>query len=316
MSALATDQQSTRQHTAPGGERRTRQASQRAPQRRGRARFAVPHIVLAAFIVYFALPFWWLIVASTKSQQTLFDGRTSPLWFGGGFDLFSNIGSLFSYSGGLYAHWLGNSFLYAIAGGVGATVLSVLAGYGFSMYGFRGRRLFFAVVLGSVMVPATVLVIPLFVMMSNAHLTNTVWAVILPSMLNPFAVYLMKVYTDEAIPPEMVDAARVDGAGELRIFARVALPLMRPAVVTVLLLSVVGTWNNFFLPLVMFSNPQLFPVTVGLGALQSQAQVNTGGQSLWNLVITGALISIVPLIVSFLTLQRYWQGGLSIGSVK
>jgi multiple sugar transport system permease protein len=114
----------------------------------------------------------------------------------------------------------------------------------------------------------------------------------------------------------MVDAARVDGAGELRIFARVALPLMRPAVVTVLLLSVVGTWNNFFLPLVMFSNPQLFPVTVGLGALQSQAQVNTGGQSLWNLVITGALISIVPLIVSFLTLQRYWQGGLSIGSVK
>ncbi|QNE35240.1 carbohydrate ABC transporter permease [Leifsonia shinshuensis] len=283
------------------------------PRRTGRQ--VIPHIVLAAFIVYFALPFWWLIVASTKSQQTLFDGTTSPLWFSH-FDLFENLSSLFSYSGGLYAHWLGNSFLYAIAGGVGATVLSVLAGYGFSMYGFRGRRLFFAVVLGSVMVPATVLVIPLFVLMSGAHLTNTVWAMILPSMLNPFAVYLMKVYTDEAIPLEMVDAARVDGAGEIRIFSRVALPLMRPAVVTVLLLSVVGTWNNFFLPLVMFSNPQLFPVTVGLGALQSQAQVNTGGQSLWNLVITGALISIIPLIVSFLTLQRYWQGGLSIGSVK
>ncbi|WP_349867111.1 carbohydrate ABC transporter permease [Leifsonia sp. WHRI 6310E] len=295
--------------------RNRRNSGGRAPHRRG-GRQVIPHIILAAFIVYFALPFWWLIVASTKSQQTLFDGKTSPLWFSGDFDLFSNIGALFTYSGGLYAHWLGNSFLYAIAGGVGATVLSVLAGYGFSMYGFRGRRVFFAVVLGSVMVPATVLVIPLFVMMSGAHLTNTIWAIILPSMLNPFAVYLMKVYTDEAIPPEMVDAARVDGAGEVRIFARVALPLMRPAVVTVLLLSVVGTWNNFFLPLVMFSNPQLFPVTVGLGALQSQAQVNTGGQSLWNLVITGALISIIPLIVSFLTLQRYWQGGLSIGSVK
>lgn len=287
----------------------------RTPGTRRTGRQVIPHIVLAAFIVYFALPFWWLIVASTKSQQTLFDGKTSPLWFAH-FDLFENLRSLFSYSGGLYAHWLGNSFLYAIAGGVGATVLSVLAGYGFSMYGFRGRRLFFAVVLGSVMVPATVLVIPLFVLMSGAHLTNTIWAMILPSMLNPFAVYLMKVYTDEAIPLEMVDAARVDGAGEIRIFSRVALPLMRPAVVTVLLLSVVGTWNNFFLPLVMFSNPQLFPVTVGLGALQSQAQVNTGGQSLWNLVITGALISIIPLIVSFLTLQRYWQGGLSIGSVK
>jgi multiple sugar transport system permease protein len=282
----------------------------------GRRRQVIPHIVLAAFIVYFALPFWWLIVASTKSQQSLFDGTTSPLWFASHFDLFANLQSLFNYSGGLYARWLGNSFLYALGGGIGATVISVLAGYGFAMYGFRGRRAFFAIVLGSVMVPATVLVIPLFVMMSGAHLTNTVWAMLLPSMLNPFAVYLMKVYSEESIPLEMVDAARVDGAGELRIFGRVALPLMRPAIVTVLLLSIVGTWNNFFLPLVMFSNPQLYPITVGLGALQSQAQVNTGGQALWNLVITGALISIIPLIVSFLTLQRYWQGGLSVGSVK
>ncbi|MCX7520843.1 carbohydrate ABC transporter permease [Microbacterium sp. STN6] len=284
-----------------------------APRRRA---LAIPHIILAAFIVYFALPFWWLIVASTKSQQSLFDGKTSPLWFASHFDLFANISALFNYSGGLYARWLGNSFLYAIAGGLGATVVSVLAGYGFAQYAFRGRRAFFAIVLGSVMVPATVLVIPLFVMMSAAHLTNTVWAMILPSMLNPFAVYLMKVYSDEAIPAEMIDAARVDGAGELRVFGRVALPLLRPAIVTVLLLSIVGTWNNFFLPLVMFSNPQLFPITVGLGALQSQAQVNTGGQALWNLVITGAFLSIIPLVVSFLTLQRYWQGGLSIGSVK
>lgn len=300
--------------TAPARTRRRAQPGHTRELRTGRR--LVPHLILAAFIIYFALPFWWLIVASTKSQQNLFDGSTSPLWFAGDFDLFSNIGSLFSYSGGLYLRWLGNSFLYALAGGIGATVISVLAGYGFAQYAFRGRTAFFAIVLGSVMVPATALVIPLFVLMSGAHLTNTVWAVILPSMLNPFAVYLMKVYAQDAIPSEMLDAARVDGAGEIRIFATVALPLLRPALVTVLLLSIVGTWNNFFLPLVMFSNPQLFPVTVGLGALQAQAQVNTGGQSLWNLVITGALISIIPLVVSFLTLQRYWQGGLSIGSVK
>ena len=294
---------------------RARRPASGTPGRPRRPRMVV-HLILIAFMVYFAMPFWWLIVASTKSQQSLFDGKTSPLWFATHFDLFANVSALFTYSSGIYWRWLGNSFLYALAGGVGATVLSVLAGYGFAMYGFRGRRAFFAIVLGSVMVPATVLAIPLFVMMSGAHLTNTVWAMILPSMLNPFAIYLMKVYTDDAVPPEMLDAARVDGAGELRIFARVALPLMRPAVVTVLLLGIVGTWNNFFLPLVMFSNPNLYPITVGLGALQSQAQVNTGGQSLWNLVITGALISVIPLIVSFLTLQKYWQGGLSIGSVK
>ncbi|HEY0259361.1 MAG TPA: carbohydrate ABC transporter permease [Lacisediminihabitans sp.] len=294
-------------------------ANRRTDRARGRGirggRQVVPHIVLGAFIVYFALPFWWLLVASTKSQVTLFDGKTNPLWFGH-FDFIANIESLFTYSGGIYWHWLGNSFLYAFTGGLGATVLSVFAGYGFAMYPFRGRGPFFSLLLGSVMVPVTALVIPLFVMFSSVHLTNTVWAVILPSMLNPFAVYLMRVYTQDAIPEPMVDAARMDGAGELRIFFQVSLPLLRPALVTVLLLSVVGTWNNYFLPLVMLSNTQLFPVTVGLGALQTQAGVNTGGQSLWNIVITGALISVIPLIASFLSLQKYWQGGLSLGSVK
>ncbi|MBO0985242.1 carbohydrate ABC transporter permease [Rathayibacter sp. ZW T2_19] len=292
-----------------------REDAVRARSRRG-GRQLLPHVILLAFVVYFALPFWWLVVASTKDQVGLFSGTVSPLWFGDSFEFFTNIGSLFTYSNGLYWKWLGNSFLYAFAGGLGATVLSVLAGYGFAAYAFKGRNAFFSLVLGSVMVPATALVIPLFVMFSAAQLTNTMWAVILPSMLNPFAVYLMRVYTQDAVPEEMLDAARMDGAGEITVFFRVALPLLRPALVTVLLLSVVGTWNNYFLPLVMLSNSQLFPVTVGLGTWQTQASVNTGGQSLWNLVIVGALISVIPLIVSFLTLQKYWQGGLSIGSVK
>jgi multiple sugar transport system permease protein len=274
------------------------------------------HIVLGILIIYFVIPFWWLLVASTKNATHLFDGKSSPLWFASSFDLFENIANLFNYSNGIYLQWIENSFIYALVGGLGATFFSVLAGYGFAMFPFKGRSAMFAVLLGSVMVPATALVIPLFVMFSFVHLTNTMWAVLLPSMLNPFAVYLMRVFTQESVPPEMIDAARVDGAGELRIFARVALPLLRPGVVTVLLLSIVATWNNYFLPLVMLSNQSLLPVTVGIGAIESQAQINTGGQSLWNLVIVGALVSIVPLIVAFLTLQRYWQGGLSIGSVK
>ncbi|TFC35995.1 carbohydrate ABC transporter permease [Cryobacterium sp. MDB1-18-2] len=299
--------------TSPRPEKRRSHASREASRAGGRR--VLPHLVLVGLILYFALPFWWLIVASTKDQATLFSGDTSPLWFGK-FNLIDNIQQLFTYSNGLYWHWLGNSFLYALTGGIGATVISVLAGYGFAQYRFAGRTPFFALVLGSVMVPATALVIPMFVMFSATHLTNTMWAVILPSMLNPFGVYLMRVYTQDAIPDEMIDAARMDGAGELRIFFRVALPLLRPALVTVLLLSVVGTWNNYFLPLVMFSNPNLFPVTVGLGALQTQAGVNTGGQSLWTIVIVGALVSVIPLIIAFLTLQKYWQGGLSLGSVK
>ena len=140
---------------------------------------------------------------------------------------------------------------------------------------------------------------------------------ILPSLLNPFGVYLMHGLRRDAVPDELLDAARVDGAGELRTFLQVALPLMRPAVVTVLLLSFVATWNNFFLPLAMLNDNRLFPVTVGLNLWQGLASANNGGgMSLWSLIIIGSLVSMVPLVIAFLTLQRYWQGGLAIGSLK
>jgi multiple sugar transport system permease protein len=127
----------------------------------------------------------------------------------------------------------------------------------------------------------------------------------------------MRVYAAASVSDDLLDAARIDGAGELRTFLRVALPLMRPGVVTVLLLSVVSTWNNYFLPLTMLSSSKLFPLTVGIGLWTQLASSNNGGgQSLWNLIIIGSLVSIMPLIVAFLTLQKYWQGGLSVGSLK
>ncbi|RYV50060.1 carbohydrate ABC transporter permease [Pengzhenrongella frigida] len=274
------------------------------------------HTFLVLLVLYFALPLWWLIVASTKNINGLFTGTGGPLWFDSEFDLVANVRQLFSQNGGIYWRWLGNSFLYAIVGGVGATVLSVLAGYGFAKYRFRGRNLYFAVLLGSVMVPLTALVIPTFVLLSDMGLTNTIWAVILPSLLSPFGVYLMRVYAQDAVPDELLDAARVDGAGDFKTFVSVALPLLRPAIVTVLLLSTVATWNNYFLPLAVLSDTKLLPVTVGLGQWQAQSTSGAAGSQLWNLVITGALISIIPLVVSFLSLQKYWQGGLSLGSLK
>ncbi len=283
-----------------------------APQRRALG----SHTFLVLLVLYFALPLWWLVVASTKDINGLFTGTGGPLWFDEKFSLVDNVRQLFSQNGGIYWRWLGNSFLYAFAGGIGATVLSVLAGYGFAKYRFPGRNLYFALLLGSVMVPLTALVIPTFVLLSELGLTNTVWAVILPSLLSPFGVYLMRVYAQDAVPDELLDAARVDGAGELRTFFNVALPLLRPAIVTVLLLSVVAIWNNYFLPLAVLSDTKLLPVTVGLGQWQAQSTSGAAGSQLWNLVVTGALISIIPLIVSFLALQKYWQGGLSLGSLK
>jgi len=300
----------TRASTAPA---RRSAAAGRGP----RQRVLLPHLFLGILVIYFLVPLWWLFVASTKDAQGLFGGAHGALWFDSRFTLGSNLSELVTYNDGIYLRWIGNSLLYALTGGVAATVLAVLAGYGFAKFQFAGRRVMLALLLGSVMVPLTALVIPTFVLFSNLNLTDSIWAVILPSMLSPFGVYLMQVYASDAVPDELLDAARVDGAGEIATFLRVAFPLLRPAFITVLLLSVVGTWNNYFLPLAMLANTKLFPITVGLGLWQGQASANNGGgTSLWGLIITGSLVSVIPLVIAFLCLQKYWQGGLSLGALK
>ena len=304
MTTATTGTTETTEPLAPNGYRR-------APK----PRHFGAHLVLGILLIYFLVPFFWIIINASKNASGLFGGGNA-LWFAESIDYIGNLRELFTYNGGIYLRWIGNSAFYAITGGVGATVLAVLAGYGFAKFAFKGREFTFALLLGSVMVPLTALVIPTFIMLSQFHLTNTVWAVILPSLLNPFGVYLMRVYVQDSIPDELLDAARVDGASEFRTFRSVALPLLRPAVVTVLLLSIVGTWNNFFLPLAMMTDTNLLPITVGLNGWQAKSTAGAGGEQLWNLVTTGALISIIPLVISFLCLQRYWQGGLTLGAVK
>ncbi|MEO7722111.1 MAG: carbohydrate ABC transporter permease [Pseudolysinimonas sp.] len=280
------------------------------------SRLIAPQLVLAVLVIYFLIPFWWVIVNSSKDAQALFGG-SNALWFGGNVDYLNNFVQLFTYDGGIYLTWLGNSALYAFSGGLGATLLAVLAGYGLAKYRFAGRRIGLSVLLGAVMVPTTALVIPTFILFAQVGLVNTTWSVILPTLLNPFGVYLMNVYARDSVPDELLDAARVDGASEFRTFLQVALPMMRPAIVTVLLLSVVSSWNNYFLPLAMLTDPGLYPVTVGIGQWQSIASANnSGGVSLWSVIILGSLVSVIPLIIAFLSLQRYWRGGLAIGSLK
>jgi multiple sugar transport system permease protein len=166
------------------------------------------------------------------------------------------------------------------------------------------------------MVPNTALAIPTYLLLSKVGLVNTPLAIILPSLVTPFGVYLMRVYAEQALPDDLLDAARVDGASEWRIFWSIALRLLAPGFVTVLLLSFVGTWNNFFLPLVVTNNPAYYPLTVGLANWNQLAQGFSGSRILYTLVVTGSLISVIPLMIGFLFLQRYWQGGLTFGSLR
>jgi len=269
--------------------------------------------LLALFLVYSLAPVFYLVVAATKSNNDLF--TSFGFWFAD-FAIAENIREVFSYQNGIFSTWLINSFIYSSLIAVGAALISTLAAYAFSKYEFFGKRALFAIVLGAVMIPQTALVIPLFLMLTKIGLVDTMWAVILPSWVSPFGVFLMKSYIDESVPDELIQAARVDGAGEFRIFSLIAFRLMAPGFATVVLLNFVWSWNNYFLPLVVLSSSKNLPVTVGLSNWFNTAMAASGGAILFSIVLMGALVSIVPVIILFLFMQRYWQGGLAAGAVK
>ena len=270
-------------------------------------------ILTGLILLYALVPLAWLLINASKTQASLFS--SFGLWFSGRFSLWDNIVATFQYDDGVFLRWFGNTVLYTVVGALGSTALAVLGGYGLAKFDFPGKRAVFATVIGAVAVPGTALAVPTFLMFSKIGLTNTPWSVIIPSLISPFGLYLMWTFALEAVPTELLEAARVDGASELRTFLQIALRLLAPGTVTVLLFTMVATWNNYFLPLIMLKDPDWYPLTIGLNAWNRQA-TTAGGDAVFNLVITGSLLTIIPLIVAFLLLQRYWQSGLAAGSVK
>lgn len=296
------------------GAARMRTRSPKAAEQANRPKRSLTLTVLTALMALYALvPLAWLVFSSTKTREGLSD--SFGLWFAGDFALFDNIRQVFTHQDGVFLRWFGNTLLYVVVGAGGATLLALLGGYALAKYDFPGKRAVFAIVIGAVAVPGTALAVPTFLMFSEMGITNTPWSVIIPSLISPFGLYLMWTFAAEAVPDELLEAARIDGAGHFRTFFQVALPLLAPGTVTVLLFTTVATWNNYFLPLIMIRDPQWFPLTIGLNSWNNQA-FTAGGEAVFHLVITGALLTILPLIVAFLFLQRYWQSGLSAGSVK
>nr|WP_245993515.1 carbohydrate ABC transporter permease [Xylanimonas allomyrinae] len=268
---------------------------------------------MALMALYTLVPLAWLVFSSTKTLEGL---QTSfGLWFAGDFALWDNIRLVLTHQDGVFLRWFANTLLYVVVGAGGATLLALLGGYALAKFDFPGKRAVFAIVIGAVAVPGTALAVPTFLLFSRLGFTNTPWAVIIPSLISPFALYLMWTFASEAIPTELMEAARIDGAGEFRTFFKVGLPLLAPGTVTVILITTVTTWNNFFLPLIMLRDPQWFPLTLGLNNW-NQAAFTPGGQALFHLVLTGSLLTVIPLAVTFLLLQRYWQNGLAAGAVK
>ena len=269
----------------------------------------LPTIVLLIGAIYCLVPVVWVVVASSKSPGELF----STFTFAPGTGLLQNISDLFAYGDGQYGHWALNSLLYAGVGAVLSTVVSAMAGFALAKYDFPGRNLIFYSILGGVLIPGITLAIPQYLLLSGLGMAGSYWSVLLPSIISPFGIYLCRVYAQAAVPAETIEAARIDGANEWRIFTRVAVPMMIPGMVTVFMLQFVGIWNNFLLPFIMLSDENKYPLTVGLYTLLAKG---SGEASLYSLAITGAMLSIIPLVALMLFLQRFWQLDLISGSLK
>jgi multiple sugar transport system permease protein len=300
MSSLAVRKAAPAAGTTPG-------TAQGPPLRRRIA--LVPTVTLLIGAVYTLLPVAWVVIASTKSGRELF----STFTFLPGTGFTDNIKDLDAYRDGIYWQWMGNSALYAGLGALLSTAVSAFSGYALATYRFRGRETMFNVLLAGVLMPPVILAVPQYLLLAKAGLTDSYLSVLLPQILSPYGVYLSRIYTAAAVPADVVEAGRMDGASEWRIFTRVALPMMIPGMVTVFLFQFVAVWNNFLLPYIMLSDDERFPLTLGLYTLLEQGS-NT--PALYTLVITGAFLAVLPLIGLFLVIQRFWSLDLLSGAVK
>jgi multiple sugar transport system permease protein len=266
---------------------------------------------LVMFAFYSLAPVWFLLVSATKSQDDLYS--TNGLWFAD-FNLVDNVRTLFTYNDGIFLRWMANTLFYGIAGTMGQTIICVACGYGLAMYQFRGRGLLMACIIGSFLVPGALLTIPSFLLYTDLRIVDTPWAIIVPGFFSAFSVYLAKVYAEGAIPKELIEAARIDGAGEYRIFFQIGVRLMTTGAATVFLLGFVGAWNSFFGPLVFLRSEENWTVMLGL---YSWLNVKIDSSvDLTSLVIVGSIISLIPMVALMLAMQRYWRSGVTLGSLK
>jgi multiple sugar transport system permease protein len=278
--------------------------------------------ILLTFAVFFVAPILWLILAPTKSDQALI--TSSPFSFGDFHHVALAWKHLDGFSDHVYRRWIGNTLYYSLSATAITLAVSIPAGYGLAFGRFPGRKLILSLTLVVMIMPGAALVLPIFLELNSMHLIGSVLSVILPFSFFPFGVYLAYIYYATALPPGLLDAARVDGAGELQTFLRVGLPLAKPVVALVFFFSFVADWNNFFLPYVVLADSNQYPITVGLWDLLSATpsfnpSVGGGGQSVKIFkpeLALATLLAVVPVAIVFLFSQRALVRGLVGGAVK
>jgi multiple sugar transport system permease protein len=280
---------------------------------------AITGVVLLLFTLFFVVPILWLLLAAGKSARALL--VANPFSPGTWNDLVANWNQLFGFQDGAVVGWVENSAIYALGALVITLVASIPAGYALALTEFRLRRPLLILTLVVMLIPNTALVLPIFLELNLVGLIGSPLSVILPMSFFPFGVYLAYIYFSTSIPRDLLAAARIDGCGELQVFARIALPLAAPVVALVAFFSFVQNWNNFFLPFVMLPSSDGYPVQVGLTALLSSTPAfnpsSAGSDSVQLPTLALAtIVSVLPVLIVFLFSQRFLVSGMTAGGTK
>jgi len=265
------------------------------------------HALLAAVAVAFLAPFSWMIISALQDTSQI-SAQPSMWWPTSG--RWDNFASAMTYPGFPFLRFLGNSLVYAGSVSIGTVLSCAAVGYGFACLRFPGRDLLFVITVATMMMPGIVIFIPTFVLFKHLGLLGTYAPLILPAFLgNAFFIFLLRQFF-LGLPRELSDAARIDGAGEFRIFWQIMLPLVRPALLVAAVLSFIWTWHEFFGPLIYLSDQRQYPLSLGLFAFRAQHTTE------WSLLMAAATITTLPLVIIFFCTQRAFLEGVTLTGIK
>ena len=265
------------------------------------------HALLIAVSIIFLFPFYWMVTAAVKDEDQLF--AVPPQWIPNPVH-WDNFLTAINYPGFPYFRLLGNSVFYSGMVTIGTVISCAAVGYGFARLKFPGRDLLFAITLATLMVPPIVTYIPTYILFAKLELTGSYAPLIIPKFLgDAFFIFMIRQFF-LGVPWELSDAARIDGAGEFRIFWEIMLPLVRPALVVVAVFSLLYTWHDFFGPLIYLQDREQYPLTLGLFAFQGQRTLE------WPLIMAGATLTTLPMVIVFMFTQRYFIRGIATTGLK
>ena len=260
-------------------------------------------IILVAMVLFFLFPLYWIVTGSFKDRIEI--TAREPIWFPMD-PTVENYAKLFDNPAFL---WLFNIIFISAAAMILTCITASLAGYALGKKRFIGRGVLFTIIICAMALPKQVIVIPLAQLMTFLNLKDTLWAVILPTVGWPFGVFLMKQFS-ESIPTEILEAARVDGAGELRTFFSVVFPMIKPGIGALAIFTFVNTWNDYFLQLVMLISEEQWTLPLAIANMQGEMSTDYG------LIMAGAALASVPIIIVFIAFQKYFTQGIAMGAVK